>query len=105
MNHKVTLWTQPGPPTEAALRSAMEAEGLNPYAWGNGPGDRYAAHTHSYHKVIYCVQGSIRFYLPDLNGACELRPGDRLDLPAQVRHSAVVGSEGVLCLEGHRPPG
>jgi quercetin dioxygenase-like cupin family protein len=105
MNHKVTPWHGKGEPTEGALRRAMEAEGLSPYAWGNGPGDRYSAHAHAYHKVIYCVQGSIRFYLPDLNGALELRAGDRLDLPALVRHSAVVGPDGVLCLEGHRPAG
>jgi len=101
----VTPWSEADAPTEAGLRHRMESEGLTPYAWSNGPGDRYAAHTHSYHKVIYCVQGTIRFYLPDYNAALELRPGDRLDLPAEVRHSAVVGPAGVLCLEGHRQKG
>jgi quercetin dioxygenase-like cupin family protein len=102
MMHYVTPWSEAGTPTEAELRGQMEAEGLKPSAWSNGPGDRYAAHTHSYHKVIYCVAGTIRFYLPDHNAALELRPGDRLDLPAAVRHSAIVGPAGVACLEGHR---
>ncbi len=100
--HKVTPWHGKGDPTEETLRRKMEGEGLEPYAWSNGPRDRYSAHAHNYDKVIYCVRGSIRFYLPDLNAALELRPGDRLDLPAQVQHRAVVGPEGVLCLEGHR---
>ena len=29
--------------------------------------------------------------------------GYRLDLPAGVEHDAVVGPEGVVCLEAHRP--
>jgi quercetin dioxygenase-like cupin family protein len=102
MRPYVTPWSEAGEPTEAELRRRMEADGLNPYAWSNGPRDRYAAHAHSYHKVIYCVAGKIRFYLPDHNAALELRPGDRLDLPRDVRHSAVVGPAGVACLEGHR---
>ena len=103
MPHTVTIWQGANEPTEDGLRRLMQAEGLDPYAWSNGPRDRYAAHAHAYHKVIYCVRGSIRFYLPDHNAALELRPGDRLDLPAQVQHRAVVGPDGVLCLEGHRP--
>ena len=39
----------------------MTEEGLSPYSWSNGPHDRYAAHSHSYNKVIYVVQGSITF--------------------------------------------
>jgi hypothetical protein len=30
----------------------------------------------------------------------ELRPGDRIDLPAGVEHAATVGPDGVECLEG-----
>ncbi len=75
---------------------------MSPTAWSNGPGDTYTAHSHSYHKVIYCVRGSIRFDLPATGEAVELAPGDRLDLPAGTQHSAVVGRSGVLCLEGHR---
>ncbi|MEJ2151085.1 MAG: cupin, partial [Chloroflexota bacterium] len=65
--------------------------------------DRYAAHRHSFHKVIYCVEGSIRFTLPELdNRSLRLGVGDRLDLPAGVLHAALVGDEGVVCLEAHR---
>jgi hypothetical protein len=31
-----------------------------------------------------------------------LNPGDRLDLPAGTVHDAVVGPQGVVCLEAHR---
>lgn len=80
----------------------MIEEGLDPYSWSNGPNDVYSAHSHSYDKVIYVVQGSITFGLPDLNQSLTLKAGDRLDLPAGVVHNANVGAEGVLCLEGHK---
>jgi quercetin dioxygenase-like cupin family protein len=51
--------------------------------------------------VIYVVRGSITFGLPELNQQLTLTAGDRLDLPAHVVHNAVVGSQGVVCLEAH----
>src|SRR5215207_6025207 len=88
---------------EAALRDRLRAEGLAPSAWGNGPGDRYAAHEHGYDKVIVVASGSIEFGLAD--GPLALEAGDRLELPASTVHDAVVGPEGVACLEAHLPKG
>jgi quercetin dioxygenase-like cupin family protein len=48
--------------------------------------------------VIVCVAGSISFHVE--GGDMELRPGDRIDLPAGVEHAATVGPDGVECLEG-----
>ena len=45
------------------VRRRMRDEGLEPSAWANGPGDRYAAHEHDYDKVIAVERGSIRFGL------------------------------------------
>ena len=98
---KVTPWPGGRAPREAELRKVYAAEGLAPYRWSNGPHDRYQAHTHSYHKVIYVVSGSITFGLPERGESVTLGAGDRLDLPAGVVHDAVVGSRGVVCLEGH----
>jgi len=95
-------WPEGGPPTEASMRRILGEEGLQPYLWSNVPGDVYAAHTHPYHKVIYVVQGSIKFGLPGQERQIMLRAGDRLELPAGVVHEAVVGAEGVVCLEAHR---
>jgi quercetin dioxygenase-like cupin family protein len=80
----------------------MQAEDLYPYSWSNAPHDVYAAHSHTYDKVIYAVSGFISFRLPAENRTLTLHPGDRLDLPAGTVHDAVVGSEGVVCLEAHR---
>jgi quercetin dioxygenase-like cupin family protein len=97
----VTPWPQAAAAGEAAIRRALDEAGLRYYPWSNGPGDVYAAHTHSYNKVIYVVRGSITFGLPASGERLTLRAGDRLDLPAGVAHDAVVGEDGVLCFEAH----
>jgi quercetin dioxygenase-like cupin family protein len=75
-------------------------EGLRASPWRNGAGDRYGWHAHGYHKVLYCVRGSIVFHLRD--GDVALAAGDRLDLPPGVEHAATVGPDGVECLEAQR---
>lgn len=90
---------------EVRLISRLRAEGLDPSAWGNGPGDRYAPHEHGYDKVLVVAAGSIRFGLPERSETVDLAVGDRLDLPAETAHDATVGPEGVTCLEAHAPAG
>jgi len=97
----VTRWPDSTPPTESTLMQLCADEGLRPYQWSNGPNDVYSAHSHSYDKVIYVVRGSITFGLPELGQQLTLKAGDRLDLPAGTAHDAVVGSQGVICLEAH----
>lgn len=92
-------------PMAMRLAERLADEGLAPSTWGNGPGDRYAAHEHGYDKVIVVDQGSITFGLPHEARAIELDEGDRLELPAGTLHDAVVGGRGVVCLEAHLPAG
>jgi uncharacterized protein YjlB len=107
---QIIRWNESTSPQEQELRTRMQREGLNPYIWSNGPHDYYAAHTHSYEKVLYCVRGSIRFIIhhqrsladSETEDYLDLNPGDCMILPAGVRHSARVGSDGVACLEGAR---
>lgn len=87
------------------LLDRLTGEGLDPGAWSNGPGDRYGAHDHGYDKVIVVVAGSIRFGLRGGGEVVALEAGDRLELPAGTLHDAVVGPDGVTCLEAHRPAG
>lgn len=98
----VTPWVASVHPKQSTLWRLMSDEGLSPYSWSNGPHDVYSAHSHSYNKVIYVVQGSITFGLPELGQELTLKAGDRLDLPAGIVHDAVLGSQGVICLEAHK---
>ena len=99
---RVTPWSGSVSPSQSTLWRLMTEEGLSPYSWSNGPHDIYAAHSHSYDKVIFVVRGSIKFGLPELEENVNLSPGDRLDLPANIVHDAIVGPQGVVCLEAHK---
>jgi quercetin dioxygenase-like cupin family protein len=82
----------------------LQSEATGCYSWSNGPGDRYAPHSHSYEKVLYCVVGSITFVLEAEARRLELKPGDRMVLPVGTVHSAEVGPAGCTCIEGKRYP-
>jgi quercetin dioxygenase-like cupin family protein len=89
----------------AEVETRLRAEGLDPSPWSNASGDRYGAHRHGYDKVIAVAQGSIVFGLPDLGRSVQLLQGDRLELPADTAHDAIVGADGVVCYEAHLPAG
>lgn len=91
--------------TRSELETRLRREGLDPAAWSNGPGGRYAAHEHGYDKVIVVAEGSIRFGLPARGDEASLATGDRLELPAGTSHDATVGAAGVTCLEARAPAG
>ena len=99
---QVNKWPHDVPPTEAKLRQLLQNENLEPYLWSNGANDVYTAHEHTYHKVIYVVSGTITFGFPIDGDPTTLYAGDRLELPAHIQHNAVVGIDGVVCLEAHR---
>ncbi len=88
------------PVTEPLLRERLAREGLSPSRWSNGPHAVYALHDHPYAKVLMVVSGSITFTVQGAGSrVVPMESGDRLDLPPRTPHSAVVGAEGVVCLE------
>jgi AraC-like protein len=85
----------------ADANAAFAAEGCtSPRTWGNGAGDTYGRHDHAYHKVVFCLSGSIVFHTDD--GDLELTEGDRLDLEPRTAHAATVGPDGCECVEAAR---
>lgn len=79
----------------------LAAEGCSAArAWGNAPGDTYGWHDHGYHKVLFCLAGSIVLHTRE--GDVALEAGDRLDLEPGTEHAATVGPEGVQCVEASR---
>jgi len=93
------------PVDRASLEARLKAQGLELTSWSNEPGYRYAPHAHDYDKVIVATEGSITFGLTGYGVGIVLTIGERLDLPANVEHDAVVGAKGVTCLEAHLPAG
>jgi mannose-6-phosphate isomerase-like protein (cupin superfamily) len=90
-----------GDATRADATAAFEAEGCSPpRSWTNEPDDRYEHHDHPFHKVLFCLSGSIVFHTAD--GDVELTAGDRLDLEPGTSHGATVGPSGCACIEASR---
>jgi quercetin dioxygenase-like cupin family protein len=83
----------------------MRDQGLEPAVWSNLAGERFEEHAHDYDKIVVVVEGSIIFGMPGYGVGLMAGPGERVDLPAEVRHDAVVGPKGVTCLEAHLPAG
>jgi quercetin dioxygenase-like cupin family protein len=98
-------WNRPEPPSTASVARRLRDEGVEPYAWSNNPGDRYAVHQHGYTKLLVCAAGAITFLIGADAVPVELHPGDGFVLPPGTPHAAVVGPAGCTCLEGHRPEG
>ncbi len=87
-------------PSPEKLKEKLEQEGLSPHRWSNHPNYQYSAHKHNYRKILYVTRGSITFTFPDRNReSITLRAGDRFELAPDISHGAIVGEEGVTCLE------
>ena len=80
---------------------ALANEGCsNPRPWSNAPGDTYARHAHSHHKVLFCLEGSITFHVDGRDVVLEA--GDRLDLEPGTEHGATAGPSGCAGIEAWR---
>lgn len=86
----------------AGASNYLREAGVEPTAWSNAPGDRYASHDHPYTKLLVCAEGSITFLVGVDEVAVELEAGEGFELPPHTRHAAVVGPAGCTCVEGHR---
>jgi quercetin dioxygenase-like cupin family protein len=96
---EIVRWPHTRPLPEEEVARFFQARRLPFSRWSNGPNETYGLHTHPYRKILYCLSGSISFTLPDAGESIALRPGDRLILPSGLRHGAVVGPDGVTCIE------
>jgi mannose-6-phosphate isomerase-like protein (cupin superfamily) len=94
--------TLPSEPGVAAASESLREAGVEPLAWSNAPGDRYAAHEHGYTKLLVCAEGSITFLVGVDEVPVELGAGEGFELPPHTAHAAVVGPAGCTCVEGHR---
>ncbi len=101
---KILRWQKPDAPTDSDLRAIFIQKGIHFFAWSNAPGDIYGSHSHPYDKILTVVRGSIVFTILETEERIELSTGDIILLPSGVIHTALVGSNGVTCYEGHTTP-
>lgn len=73
------------------------------YEWQDKPGTIYPEHSHQGKVVLFITEGSIDFTIAGVTH--HLKTGDRLDVPPETSHSAVVGDEGVQYVVGEEIDG
>jgi quercetin dioxygenase-like cupin family protein len=84
--------------SERALRRELVARGYRVTRYVYPPGTRFPSHTHGSDKIDAVVSGRFRIVLE--GRAIVLGPGDSLEVPRGVLHSAeVVGDEPVVSLD------
>jgi quercetin dioxygenase-like cupin family protein len=85
--------------TEKRLMAVMELEGYEVASYAYRPGTVFSEHEHAQAKCDAVVEGFLRITVGE--SVYDLKPGDRLYLPAGTRHRAeVLGRKTVLSLDG-----
>lgn len=75
----------------------FEEEGFSSvYEWSDPAGTVYEAHSHHGKVSLFVTDGSITF---DFSGQKhQVKANERFDVPIGKEHSAVVGSQGWICI-------
>ena len=85
---------------EAEVIAFFRSRDIRVLRWVSQPDTVHPPHTHDYRKTLFCISGEISFSFPALGLSYTLHSGDRLIIPEGIEHSALVGSQGVTCIEG-----
>ena len=93
----VVRWTKSKKPELKELKEMLAKEGLESELYSDPPGMKYGRHKHDFDDFIVIVTG--KMMLSTDIAEWTLKPGDRLDLPANTFHRAeMVGKEEVKYL-------
>ena len=88
-----------GPLTEKRLMGVLEGEGYEVAVFAYREGTVFPEHEHAQEKCDAVIEGFLRITVEGQN--FDLKPGDRLYLPAGTKHSAqVIGKKTVVSLDG-----
>ncbi len=69
-------------------------EGFDPIRISDSPGTVYSPHSHPETKLLAFLQGTMQVRTEGQTYHCT--PGDKLIIPGNVEHSALVGPEGCV---------
>ncbi len=88
-------WSKDYESNEEELQRLFENKQIEAERWTAEEFQTFPAHSHDYHKQLWCAEGSIKITVNDQQFS--LQPGDSLDIPAGNEHSAVAGISGCVC--------
>lgn len=78
--------------TKNEIEKAIRGEGFDPLLIVDPPGSTYPPHTHPETKLLAFLQGQMEVTVKGKRYHCI--PGDRIVVPGDVVHSALVGPDG-----------
>lgn len=88
----IQRWQAPIIPNETQIKLVLQNEGLEPYDEVLEAGSQTREHKHPFCEVRVLIKGELSFNIS--GNRIVLRPGDRLEIPANTKHSySVLGSE------------
>ncbi|MEI7973038.1 MAG: cupin domain-containing protein [Bdellovibrio sp.] len=94
-------WQAPIHPDKAFFRKSLAAEGLEPFDENLPSGYKIPDHRHPFGEIRFVVEGELLFNVS--GNQVLLRPGDRIEIPANTRHShSTQGSQTCICVCAHR---
>lgn len=93
----IVRWARPKKPTLEELRRMLKSEGLDSELYADRAGVKYGRHKHDFDDFVVIVEGTMKIATDEHEWT--LRPGDRLDIPANTNHRAeMVGKDDVRYL-------
>lgn len=91
----ITRWTGSSLPSPQQLKMLLASEGLSPELETLAAHSNIRDHRHPFDEVRIVLEGML---IMDVNGnQLLLRAGDRIDVPANTKHSKVVHG-GIPCI-------
>lgn len=72
----------------------VKREGFDPIIFSNEPSFVYSPHEHPETKLLVFLEGSMEVRVGEKTYHC--KRGDKLIIPGNTKHSAIVGPEGCI---------
>lgn len=90
----VVRWAKPRKPTTEELTAHLKKEGTPFGLFADPPRTKYGRHQHDFNDFIVIVSGRMKLVIDSHEWI--LKPGDRIDIPANTAHWAeMLGKEEV----------
>ena len=90
-------WKKSKKPELQELQAMLKREGLESELYADNPGTKYGRHKHDFDDFVLIVSGKMKIETDEHEWI--LKPGDRLNLPANTFHRAeVLGRDEVRYL-------
>jgi quercetin dioxygenase-like cupin family protein len=78
----------------AEISRMVQEDGFDPIRIADPPGTVYAPHSHPETKLLAFLQGTMQVSVQGQTYHCS--PGDKLIIPGNVEHAAIVGPDGCV---------